>query len=153
MLKQLICVGCIALASGINAQENSVSSGGDASGTGGSVSYSIGQIDYVSGSNGASYNEGVQQPYEFFVTVGLEELNDLSIELFPNPVTDELTIKTKEYDGLRFQLVDNSGRIVLFDQLTSEEHQLNVSQLAAGEYHLRINSSTNNIGTYQLIKH
>lgn len=153
MLKQLICVGCIALAYGINAQENAVSSGGDATGTGGSVSYSIGQIDYTSNSNGASYNEGVQQPYEFFVTVGLEELNNLSIELFPNPVTDELTIKTIEFDDLGFQLFDNSGKIILFGQLQSEEHQLNVSQLAAGEYHLRINNSTSNIGTYQLIKH
>ena len=46
------------------AQENSVSVGGDITGVNGSVSFSVGQIDYtyVSGTNG-NINEGVQQPF------------------------------------------------------------------------------------------
>ncbi len=46
------------------AQENSVSVGGDIAGVNGSVSFSVGQIDYtyISGTNG-NINEGVQQPF------------------------------------------------------------------------------------------
>ncbi|MCB0409870.1 MAG: hypothetical protein KDD29_06595, partial [Flavobacteriales bacterium] len=58
----------ILICSIVFAQENTVSSGGDALGVGGSASYSVGQVVYTThtGVNG-SIAQGVQQPYEISV--------------------------------------------------------------------------------------
>ena len=54
---------CILVTVLVAAQQNTVSGGGDLSGAGGTMSISLGQLDYVyqSGING-SLNQGVQQP-------------------------------------------------------------------------------------------
>lgn len=71
--------------------QETVSAGGkEATGTGGTVSYTIGQVVYTTntGTNG-SVVQGVQQPYEISVVTGLEEAEDISLEfsIYPNPVT------------------------------------------------------------------
>ncbi|WP_228479065.1 hypothetical protein [Flavobacterium soyangense] len=54
-------------------QESVTASGGNATGTGGSSSYSIGQITYTSQTgSGGNITLGVQQPYEI-VTLGNED--------------------------------------------------------------------------------
>ena len=59
---------------GLHAQESVNSSGGEATGTGGTASYSVGQVVYTTatGTNG-SVAQGVQQPYEISTTVGINE--------------------------------------------------------------------------------
>jgi hypothetical protein len=50
--------------SGILAQQGNVSAGGDATGTGGTMSYSVGQTDYfIHSSEQGSLNFGLQQPW------------------------------------------------------------------------------------------
>ncbi|MBP7102278.1 MAG: hypothetical protein KBA86_03430 [Bacteroidales bacterium] len=78
---------------GLQAQENINATGGNASGSGGTVSYSVGQVMYNThiGTNG-SVAEGVQQPYEISVVIGIEEAKDINLLLsaFPNPTDDIL---------------------------------------------------------------
>ena len=59
---------------GLLAQEVIPTSGGTASGSGGSASYTIGQMIYTTnnGVNG-SVSQGIQQPYEISVVSGIEE--------------------------------------------------------------------------------
>ena len=54
---------------GLHAQESPTAAGGEATGTGGTSSYSVGQVVYTTatGTNG-SLAQGVQQPYEISVT-------------------------------------------------------------------------------------
>ena len=53
----------------LSAQSALVGTGGEANGSGGSVSYSVGQIAVQSNSEGStSISEGVQQPYEIQTT-------------------------------------------------------------------------------------
>ena len=59
------------------AQESANVSGGEATGSGGTVSYTIGQVAYTNhtGTNG-NINQGVQQPYEIYlVGINIEILN------------------------------------------------------------------------------
>lgn len=78
------------------AQSSVNATGGNASGDGGSASYSVGQVVYTAntGTNG-SVAQGVQQPYEISVVTGIEEAHDikLSVSVYPNPATDYLTLK------------------------------------------------------------
>jgi|SRR5690554_3243411 len=71
----------------LKAQESVNATGGDASGEGGSVSYSVGQITFQThtGTNG-SVAQGVQQPFEISVVTAIEEAKgiNLSVTAYPN---------------------------------------------------------------------
>ena len=59
----------------LNAQENTVSSGAIATGAGGNVSYSVGQAFYITSTTpSCSISQGVQQPMEIQVILGVEEV-------------------------------------------------------------------------------
>ena len=79
----------------VSAQESVNATGGDASGSGGSASYSVGQVVYTTnvGTNG-SVSQGVQQPYEISVVTAIEEAKgiNLTVTAYPNPTTDYLSL-------------------------------------------------------------
>jgi hypothetical protein len=80
------------------AQESANSSGGNASGSGGTVAYSIGQVFYTSnaGSSG-TVDPGVQHAYEIY-SVGINETNlNISLTAFPNPTTEYLTLQISDF--------------------------------------------------------
>ncbi len=83
----------------LHTQESIPASGGDVSGSGGSASYSIGQVFYSThtGADG-SVSEGVQQPYEISVVTSVVEAEgiDLVVSAFPNPVTDHLILRVDQ---------------------------------------------------------
>jgi hypothetical protein len=69
MKKYTIIIMLLLINSSIQAQQTNASAGGNATGSGGTVSYTIGQQEYNSFSSGSgSVNQGVQQPQEFFGT-------------------------------------------------------------------------------------
>jgi hypothetical protein len=62
-------------------QKTILSSGKDASGSGGSVSYSIGQVTYLFNTgNAGSEAQGIQQPYEISVVQVIKNANILKID-------------------------------------------------------------------------
>ncbi|MFM7233531.1 MAG: hypothetical protein ACKOZM_02995, partial [Flavobacteriales bacterium] len=98
-----------------SAQSAVVSSGGDATGSGGSAAYSIGQvsIDYSTGTGG-SIQEGVQQTFEVSQVNVHESLNHVQLSFFPNPAKDELNITMTEFEnGLTATIRDSKGMTVL----------------------------------------
>ncbi len=110
--KSLLLAPVFLLVTGITelqAQETIPASGGDANGVGGSVSYTVGQLVYTSitGTEN-SMEQGVQQPYEISVIIGIDEGNVDYIEfnVYPNPVTDYLQLKVSEdrFENLSYQL-------------------------------------------------
>ena len=94
---------------GLYAQEAIPASGGDATGSGGSVSYSYGQVVYFTntGTNG-SVIEGVQQPYEISIVTGIQQASDIKLfcTVYPNPATDLLTLEVEiaDNENLFYQL-------------------------------------------------
>ncbi|RLD56213.1 MAG: T9SS C-terminal target domain-containing protein, partial [Bacteroidetes bacterium] len=69
--------------SNLQAQEVIPATGGEASGSGGSASYTVGQVVYTTntGTNGNSVSQGVQQPYEISVVTGIAEAKDINLEV------------------------------------------------------------------------
>jgi hypothetical protein len=96
------------------AQEAAVSSGGDATGVGGSFSYSLGQISYteISGSTG-SLVQGVQHPIEI-LTVGANDLADINLKLnaYPNPTNNFLILSSDKDEFFDFELVNVEGKLI-----------------------------------------
>lgn len=135
-------------------------SGGDATGLNGSVSYSVGQV-FFNSTEGAdkSVSEGVQQPFEITVTTGvntLEKINPLYYA-YPNPVANELFLKVDASiiaDSLFtcYKLYDQKGNLLSSDRLKNIETKIKMSELPPAAYILQI-TMKNKIGkTFKIIK-
>ena len=130
-------------------------SGGDATGSGGSVAYSVGQIVYTT-STGASGSvaQGVEQAYEIS-SVGIKETAlNISLSVFPNPTSDFLTLKVQDYnkEDLSYSLLDEQGKLVLNEQITNQDTQVAMSTLARGAYFINVLQANKNIQTFKIIK-
>lgn len=142
---------------GLNAQEVIPASGGNATGAGGSVSYTVGQImnNTNQGTNG-SVAEGVQQPFEISVVTGIEDITGivLSTSIYPNPTSDYLTLRVEDYDGmnLSYQLFDVNGRLLENIKVTGSETTISMVQFSPGAYFLKILDSNKDIKTFKIIK-
>ncbi|MBA7550129.1 hypothetical protein ES705_42635 [subsurface metagenome] len=119
---------------GLQAQETIPATGSNASGSGGSVSYSVGQVIYTTntGTNG-SIAQGVQQPYEISVVSGIGKAKDINLicTAYPNPTTDFLTLKVENYDNenLFYQLFDISGQLLESKKLKGNETTITMANL------------------------
>ncbi len=112
------------------AQESANASGGDATGSGGTAAYSIGQVVYTTntGSSGSVAQE-VQQAYEI-ITVGIKETAlNISLTAFPNPTTEYLTLHISDYNNekLFYQLYDIQGKLLSNGQVTALQTRINTA--------------------------
>ncbi len=82
------------------AQQATTASGGDASGIGGSIAYSIGQVVFTTNTNvSGTVSRGIQKAYEIF-TLSIKETElKISLSVFPNPTSDNLTLQIKDYNN------------------------------------------------------
>jgi hypothetical protein len=142
---------------GLQAQTTNPASGGNASGSGGTLSYSVGQVFYTrnSGTSGSSA-QGVQQPYEVSVITGIEEAKDISLEIvvYPNPSTDfvKLSIKNYEVENLRYQLYDINGSLLQENKIDSNEITISMQDFRPSTYFLKVIQGKKDIKTFKIIK-
>jgi hypothetical protein len=142
---------------GIQAQESVVSSGGDATDSGGSISYSIGQSVYTTntGTSG-SVSQGVQQPFEISVITSIEEAKDisLSVSAYPNPTTNYITLKVDNFDllTLSFQLFDITGKLLESKKIDSNEIIINTENLVSANYFLKVFKGQQEVKTFKIVK-
>jgi len=154
IISLMLCLGTTAL----YAQQDVDAAGGDASGSGGSVSWSIGQVayTYVSGSAGSS-NQGVQQPYEFFFATGIDETKDISLSMtvFPNPTQAivNLKIESQNIEDFTFQLYDIVGKKITGQTINDPLTVIPMQDLASGSYVLEVSSGGKAIKTFTIIKY
>jgi hypothetical protein len=138
-------------------QENTTVSGGNAIGIGGSSSYSIGQITYISQSGTDGFiNLGVQQPYEI-VTLGNNDFAEINLIMYtyPNPTTDllNLVVSDNKWNNLTYQLFDMNGRTLSnIQNITASETSVSMQELQQGIYFLAVNNENKTIKTFKIIK-
>jgi hypothetical protein len=142
---------------GLQAQESVTATGGNASGSGGSVSYSVGQVVYQThtGING-SVAEGVQQPYEISVVTGLKEAKGINLicSAYPNPTTDYLTLSIDEFDfsNLSYQLYDINGKLLQSERISGNQTSIVMSSLVPAAYFVKIIQGNKEVKTFKIIK-
>ena len=138
-------------------QQASVVAGGLATGSGGTVSYSIGHTIFtvITGANG-NIAQGVQQPFEIsFVIVGVEEIVNPIINwvAFPNPTKDIVKLKTDKIENQFFQLVNLKGEILIDQKIVSVETVINMKDYPPATYLLKVFDKTQNLKTVKIIKY
>ena len=161
MKKKILTLCCCVLGLGsttLFAQQGNVAAGGNSSGTGGSVGFSIGQILYSSPS-GTTHNlvQGLQQPYEITDVTGIGEKEagiSLYASVFPNPSVDKFTLKveTGKWKNLSYSFYDANGKLLSTNTVGSEETQIEVAHLAAAHYFLKVSDGTQEIKSFKIIK-
>ena len=137
-------------------QQSVLSGGGNSSGSGGSVSFTIGQVTWnmFSGTSG-SVVQGVQQPYEISV------LNSIDVEdvvlnylVFPNPTTGSVTlsINNDEYSNYRYLLYSIAGIILQQDNIRAVSTEIQLEDYPPSSYLLMILKEENKIKLFKIVK-
>lgn len=142
---------------GLQAQTSVNATGGNSSGSGGSASYSVGQVVYTTntGTSG-SMAQGVQQPYEISVVTSIEEAKgiNLTVSAYPNPTTDYLTLEVKEFElsNLNFQLYDMNGKLLQNEKIIGSQTSIVMSNLVPATYFVRVIQGNQSIKEFKIIK-
>jgi hypothetical protein len=140
-------------------QESTIAAGGDATGAGGSSSYTVGQVLYTTatGTNG-SVAQGVQQPYEISIITGVKETTiNLEMNVYPNPTTNYLQLKVDASTSLSnqqlsYQLIDLQGKVIANKKVTASNTILKMEALPKAIYFLKVTKGNQIIKTFKVIK-
>lgn len=142
---------------GIKAQDAIPATGGAASGDGGTVSYTLGQVSYstFTGSGGV-ISEGVQQPYEIYEITGVHTAPGITLQciVFPNPVTDHVKLKIDDRPvaGLTYQLYNLQGRLLDSRQIEGPVTLIPMTHLGSETYLIRITDHKKELKVFKIVK-
>jgi hypothetical protein len=158
LLTKLFVAFCFfGIGTALKAQETIASSGGHASGSTGTVDYTIGQIFYsaITGTNG-SFEQGVQQPFEIWVVPGIESTlySGFDCSVFPNPATADVILKVDDFhlENLSYQLYDVNGKLFVSEKVTDRETTIRMMDLKPASYFLRVIAGNNEVKTFKINK-
>jgi hypothetical protein len=98
----------------------------------------------ITDSNGCSVTTGDVVISEF---IGIEELSDYGIVVYPNPVSDYLSITAKKNNVTAISLIDASGKLISMLTKTNETFTADMRGLAKGTYQLIIRTTSGTIVT------
>jgi hypothetical protein len=139
------------------AQQASTAAGGEASGSGGTIAYSVGQIVYTTntGTTG-SVAQGVQQAYEISVVTGIKNQTktNMLLVVFPNPTTSFLNLQIADLkkEQLTYQLTDALGKLIIENKITESSTQINMNAQAEAIYFLNVLENNQTVKTFKIIK-
>ena len=144
----------------LQAQQTTTTAGGEASGSGGTASYTVGQTVYTTntGTNGNSTAQGVQQPYEISTTIGINETSiSLEMSVYPNPTTNYLTLKVDASTSfsnqqLSYQLYDMQGELIKNIKISSKTTNIAMEYLPSATYLLKVIQNNKLVKSFKIIK-
>ncbi len=140
------------------AQSDFVPVGGTATGTSGSVTYTVGQIAVQNAGDGdKSVLEGVQQPYEI-QTVGVDDYPGITLDavVYPNPTRNVLNLRISNYDipadGLMAQFYDANGRLLQTATVSELLTSFDLGTYPVATYQLRVLDGKQLLKTFKVVK-
>lgn len=141
----------------LHAQATIPATGGNAAGSGGSVSYTVGQItcNFLSVTNG-TIAQGVQQPYEISVVTAIETAREISLEctVYPNPTRGlvKLIVESIDYENLRFRLFNINGILLQDKKVESKETEISMEDLPSSVYFLKVLKDNLEVKVFKIVK-
>jgi len=141
----------------IQAQNSIPAAGGNGTGAGGTVSYTIGQVVYttITGTT-KSISAGVQQPFEISVITGISDASAISLEVsvYPNPSSSYVILKVEKYDTDDLTYILYDMNVILFQDKKFEcnEPHIQLGNIITGTYLLKVADNNKEIKTFKIIK-
>ncbi len=153
----VILAGCF---TSLYAQRGTVAAGGQATGPGGTVSYSIGQVDYIDiTSAGGNISQGLQQvtpvaPKTLAPQKQLPPEITMDAIVYPNPAKEYVTlaIRDKLAQTLSYALYTADGRLVSAQKISGNQQNVSLAGLAGGVYFLVIQNNGTRLKSFTIIK-
>ncbi len=141
----------------LHAQVAIFATGGNATGNGGSVSYTVGQVVYTTMAGAAgSVEQGIQQPYKISLITGLEGTEGITLQYsaYPNPATNYVTLKVEDFEtaGLTYQLYDLSGKHLESKKVKADEIRIDMSDFPPAVYLLKVIDDTKEVKLFKIFK-
>jgi hypothetical protein len=138
------------------AQEGIRTAGGEASGTGGTVSYSVGQVAYLEASGpGGTSSPGTQQPLAVSVLSATSSATKgPACTAYPNPASSTLTLRVDDQAAwdLSWQLTNLRGQQLAGQHLNGPLTSISLLDFAAGIYFLTVSGPNQPLKTFKIIK-
>jgi len=143
--------------SSLHAQVSLNTSGKNAIGVNGSVSYTIGEILYTEQvSSAGSVQNGVQQVYSISILTSTSQAKDIELNItsYPNPTSNDLNLSIKDFDfnNSVFQLYNLQGELLINEKVTSTITKIQLSHLPKAVYILKILNQNQEIKNFKIIK-
>jgi hypothetical protein len=157
LLKKSIFLASVLLVAQLaQSQETIPVSGGEATGSEGTASYTVGQVFYSTYiSTTGAVSQGVQQAFDF-QTLSNPELTSVKVTAvtYPNPTKDFIILKItdKGINNLRYTLFDVNGKAIASDVITKSSTQIQMKHLAIGAYVLKVSQQNQSLKTFKIIK-
>ena len=141
----------------LQAQSTIPATGGNGTGAGGTVSFSVGQVVYTTttGTSG-TVAQGVQHPYEISVVTAIENTKGINLEciVYPNPTRGlvKLVVESFDYDNMQFRLYDINGVLLQDKKVESRETEISIENLSSSIYFLKIINNNLEVKVFKIIK-
>ncbi len=84
--------------------------------------------------------------------IGIETLKDLGINIFPNPANNFLNISNVNNAISKLEIIDLTGKIILYKEISQTNIKLNIRNLPSGTYFIRLKTINNKHLNYKFIK-
>ena len=73
--------------------------------------------------------------------VGVDSQKTNTLQIYPNPASDWITVNTRNFNLGLAEIIDLSGRIVLKSHLKSNSNRVNISKLSPCIYIVKVSDS------------
>ncbi len=155
-LKTIVaCIVCSGVFGVVRAQDTVLVSGGDASGSGGTANYSVGQIvqTTITGTSGSAI-QGVQFYFESETLTIVDVATNMNITTYPNPASSSFNLRVSGHTGgeLTYKLYNLLGVVMSKGKVTDGVTQIDIDDLPLATYMLTINNKDKTIKTFKIIK-
>lgn len=141
---------------GLFGQSRCLSAGATAIGTGGTLSYSLGLVDYLHTTHiNGEIEEGLQHPFEHFLLGTLPSRGNESVTIFPNPAHQliNISIQDPSWEGMCATLYDAQGKFLRSAPLTGPEMVFQLGNQAQGIYFLHLLAPNSRQQTFKIIQY
>jgi hypothetical protein len=140
-----------------HSQNSLVISGGEATGTGGIVSYSIGQLVYsVYSDNDFTITEGVQQPYEISIETDIATplIDTVKLHVYPNPASGYITLEKMDLQphSYSYRLTGPDGKVLNEGVVRDKKTVLWILDFPPGIYILSVYRGAYETQSFTIIK-
>jgi hypothetical protein len=157
LLKKSMFLASVLLATQfVYSQEAIAASGSEATGSGGSGSYTVGQVFYTTQTSATgSESQGVQHPFEFQTLSNPELITvNLTAVTYPNPTKDFIILKITDsaLHNLQYTLFDANGKAIASGLITESSTQVQMKYLSIGAYVLKVSQKNKALKTFKILK-
>ena len=135
-------------------QNSLVSGGGEGSGSGGSVSFSMGQVGFQPFENSLlKISPGVQQPFELFLLSFDEAMySSDKFKAFPNPAYELINLETPLTGEINFLVFDEQGKSVASGKSNESTFSFHCKNLPSGIYTMSLDNTSGNPTIIKFVK-